>query len=141
MKNILVVHGPNLNLLGEREPELYGSETLDEINKNIADHANKYGVECRFFQSNHEGAIIDTIQDNRKWMDGLIINPGAYTHSSAAIRDTLLILSCPIIEVHLSNIHSREKFRRHSYISPVATGVICGLGAKGYILAVDALAL
>ncbi|MCH7783741.1 type II 3-dehydroquinate dehydratase [candidate division KSB1 bacterium] len=141
MKNILVVHGPNLNLLGEREPELYGSETLDEINKNIADHANKHGIECRFFQSNHEGAIIDTIQDNRKWMDGLIINPGAYTHSSAAIRDTLLILSCPIIEVHLSNIHSREKFRRHSYISPVATGVICGLGAKGYILAVDALAL
>ena len=141
MKNILVVHGPNLNLLGEREPELYGSETLDEINKNIADHANKHGIKCRFFQSNHEGAIIDTIQDNRKWMDGLIINPGAYTHSSAAIRDTLLILSCPIIEVHLSNIHSREKFRRHSYISPVATGVICGLGAKGYILAVDSLAL
>lgn len=140
MKKILVVHGPNLNLLGEREPELYGSLTLDEINKNIAEHAKKYGIECRFFQSNHEGAIIDTIQENRKWMDGLIINPGAYTHSSAAIRDTLTILSCPIIEVHISNIHNREKFRRHSYISPVATGVICGLGANGYILAVDSLA-
>jgi len=141
MKKILIIHGPNLNLLGEREPEIYGTQTLDEINRNIAEHAKKYEIECRFFQSNHEGAIIDNIQDNRKWMEGLIINPGAYTHSSIAIRDTLSMLSCPIIEVHLSNIHSREHFRKRSYISPVATGVICGLGAKGYILAVDSLAL
>ena len=139
MKRLLVVHGPNLNLLGEREPEIYGTQTLDEINEMIKERAAHHGVECRFFQSNHEGALIDTVQENRTWMDGLIINPGAFTHTSAALHDALSPLSCPVIEVHLSNIYSREKFRRYSFISPAAKGVICGLGAVGYILAVDAL--
>lgn len=139
MKNILIIHGPNLNLLGEREPEIYGKQTLDEINKVILDYAGNHGMECKFFQSNHEGALIDTIQENRNWMNGLIINPGGYTHTSIALRDAVSALSCPKVEVHLSNIHSREKFRRRSYISPVVNGVICGCGSHGYILALDAL--
>lgn len=140
MKNILIVNGPNLNILGEREPEIYGNETLQEICDAISRHAAHHGCECRFVQSNHEGALIDAVHENRNWMDGLIINPGGFTHTSIALRDALCSLSCPIIEVHLSNIHARERFRRFSYISPVVTGVICGLKSKSYLLAVDALA-
>ncbi|KPK88522.1 3-dehydroquinate dehydratase [bacterium SM23_31] len=139
MKNLLIVHGPNLNLLGEREPEIYGTQTMNEINDIIKEHAEKHNIVCRFFQSNHEGALIDIIHENHKWMDGLIINPGAYAHTSIALRDALSVLSCPIIELHLSNIYNREKFRQRSFISPVATGVICGLGAAGYTLAIDAI--
>lgn len=139
MKNLLVVHGPNLNLLGEREPEFYGTQTLKNVDELIKVQAEKHGIECRFFQSNHEGALIDIIQENRTWMDGLIINPGAYTHTSIALRDALSAVSCPVIEVHFSNIHRREKFRRRSFVSQVATGVISGFGAAGYTLAVDAI--
>ena len=139
MQKLLVVHGPNLNLLGEREPEIYGTQTLAQINDLIKERADQHGIECRFFQSNHEGSLIDALHENRTWMDFLIINPGAYTHTSISLRDALGVLSCPIIEVHLSNIHSREEFRRFSFISPVAKGVICGLGAAGYVLAVEAL--
>ncbi|MFC1555540.1 type II 3-dehydroquinate dehydratase [candidate division KSB1 bacterium] len=139
IKKILILHGPNLNLLGEREPEMYGFKTLDDINKDIENHASQYGIECIFFQTNHEGGIIDKIHEQRSLIDGLIINPGGLTHSSVSIRDALAAVNCPKIEVHLSNIHAREKFRKHSYISPVVSGIICGCGAKGYILAVDAI--
>jgi len=139
MKNILVVHGPNLNLLGERETEIYGSQSLAEINRLMEERAAAHDIECRFFQSNHEGAILDTIHENRKWMDGHIINPGALSHTSVALLDALSALSCPIIEVHLSNIFKRESFRHRSYISPVVTGGIFGLGAHGYLVAVDVL--
>ena len=140
MKNLLIVHGPNLNLLGEREPDKYGTQTLDEINKSVTGHAETYGIKCRFFQSNHEGELIDTLQKESSWFDGLIINPGALSHTSIALRDTISALTCPVAEVHLTNIHSREDFRRFSFISAVSTGVIYGFGAKGYLLAVDALA-
>ena len=139
MKNILVVHGPNLNLLGERETEIYGSQSLAEINRLMEERAAAHDIECRFFQSNHEGAILDTIRENRKLMDGHIINPGALSHTSVALLDALSALSCPIIEVHLSNIFKRESFRHRSYISPVVTGGIFGLGAHGYLVAVDVL--
>jgi len=139
MKNILILHGPNLNLLGEREPEIYGNQTLDDINSAVRKHAEKKEIECKFYQSNHEGSLIDAVHENRTWMNALIINPGGFTHTSVALRDAIAALSCPVIEVHLSNIHAREKFRRFSFISPVATGVICGCGAHGYILAVEAL--
>ncbi len=139
MKKILVVHGPNLNLLGEREPEIYGSQTLQDINILIEKKAELHGIECRFFQSNHEGVILDAVHKNRTWMDGLIINPGAYTHTSIALYDALTALSCPIIEVHLSNIYRRESFRHHSYTSKAATGGVFGIGARGYLLAVDAM--
>ncbi len=139
MKNILVVHGPNLNLLGERETEIYGSQSLAEINRLMKERAAAHDIECRFFQSNHEGAILDTIHENRKLMDGHIINPGALSHTSVALLDALSALSCPIIEVHLSNIFKRESFRHRSYISPVVTGGIFGLGAHGYLVAVDVL--
>jgi len=139
IKKLLVIHGPNLNLLGEREPEIYGYQTLDDINTAIDTHAKQYEIECNFFQSNHEGALIDAIHEYRSSIDGLIINPGAYTHTSIALRDALSTVDCPIVEVHLSNIHAREEFRKISFISPVVTGVICGFGAVGYILAVEAL--
>ncbi|MCP4725282.1 MAG: type II 3-dehydroquinate dehydratase [bacterium] len=139
MKKILIIHGPNLNLLGEREPEIYGTQTLEDINSNLDRDAKKHDVELKFFQSNHEGAIIDEIQEQRKWMDGLIINPGAYTHTSIAIMDALSALECPIVEVHLSNIFSREKFRRHSYVSQVVEAVISGCSSFGYNLALYAL--
>jgi 3-dehydroquinate dehydratase-2 len=139
MKKILIINGPNLNLLGERNPELYGNETLEDINNRIGEYAKQYDIECRFFQSNHEGALIDCIQEHRKWMDGLIINPAAYTHTSVALHDAIKELTCPVIEVHLSNIYCREEFRHNSFVSSVATGIIAGFGPKGYILAIDAL--
>ncbi|RMH51948.1 MAG: type II 3-dehydroquinate dehydratase [Zetaproteobacteria bacterium] len=135
--SILVLHGPNLNLLGRREPERYGSETLAQIDGRLAALADELGVALTSFQSNSETALVDRIQQCEA--DGIIINPAAYTHTSVAIRDALLAVARPFIEVHLSNIHRREPFRRRSYLSDVALGVICGLGGEGYLLALRAM--
>lgn len=139
-KKLLLVNGPNLNMLGKREPETYGTTTLAELETQCKHTATQLGVELACVQSNHEGEIIDIIQRAKDVYDGLIINPGAFTHSSIAIMDALLILTCPIIEVHISNIHARESFRHQSYVSGVAAGVICGLGIDGYHYAIEALA-
>ncbi|MCV2365825.1 type II 3-dehydroquinate dehydratase [Paucibacter sp. DJ1R-11] len=135
---ILVIHGPNLNLLGTREPGVYGSQTLAQIDADLAEMATNAGAELKSFQSNHEGALVDRIQAAAQ--DGcrfIIINPAAYTHTSVAIRDALAAVALPFIEVHLSNVHKREAFRQHSYFSELAVGVICGLGAQGYRLALN----
>lgn len=137
---ILVIHGPNLNLLGRREPEIYGRTTLDEINTRLAALSAKLGLALDTFQSNHEGAIIDCIQQAAGVYDGLIINAAAFTHTSVAIRDALAMLKAPVIEVHLSNIHRREPFRHTSMMAAVVTGQILGLGAAGYALALRGLA-
>ncbi|HGJ67415.1 TPA: type II 3-dehydroquinate dehydratase [bacterium] len=136
---ILVIHGPNLNLLGKREPSIYGLQTLTEINQDIEDLAKKLDVELKIIQSNSEGIIVSFIGDNAEWADGIIINPAAYTHTSVAIRDAISGTGLPAIEVHLSNVFRREEFRHFSYISPVAIGVICGLGPEGYLLALNAI--
>ena len=136
---ILVIHGPNLNLLGRREPEIYGRTTLDEINRDLTELGAQLGVGVDTFQSNHEGAIVDRIQQAADSCDGLIINAAAFTHTSIAIRDALSVLAVPIIEVHLSNIHRRETFRHTSMMAGVVTGQILGLGAVGYVLALRAL--
>lgn len=136
---ILVLHGPNLNLLGTREPQVYGATTLDQINTGLTQHASSRGASLSAFQSNHEGALVDRVQAART--DGtqfILINPGAYTHTSVALRDALAGVAIPFIEVHLSNVHKRESFRHHSYFSDIAEGVIVGLGATGYRLALDA---
>lgn len=138
-KKIIVIHGPNLNMLGKREPAIYGSTTLDDINAELVKRASEKGIELETFQSNHEGAIVDRIQAAYKNVSGVIINPAAYTHTSVAIRDALLLLDVPIVEVHISNIHKRESFRHHSYIADIATGQIAGLGVEGYYLALEAL--
>jgi 3-dehydroquinate dehydratase-2 len=133
---ILVLHGPNLNLLGSREPTVYGSTTLAQIDANLAEIAAKAGFSLESFQSNHEGALVDRIQTTaREGCRFIIINPAAYTHTSVAMRDALAAVDLPFIEVHLSNIHKRETFRHHSFFSELALGVICGLGAQGYQLA------
>jgi 3-dehydroquinate dehydratase-2 len=137
---ILVIHGPNLNLLGRREPEIYGRTTLDEINGHLTTLGAQLGLTLDSFQSNHEGAIVDRIQQAAGVYDGLIINAAAFTHTSIAIRDALAMLKAPIIEVHLSNIHRREPFRHTSITAGVVTGQILGLGAAGYSLALRALA-
>lgn len=139
-QSILVVHGPNLNMLGKREPEHYGSQTLDDINDAVRAKAAGLGLLVSFFQSNHEGEIVDAIQDAVGRIQGLIINPAAYTHTSVAIRDAVLLLNVPTIEVHLSNIHKREPFRHRSFIADIATAQISGLGASGYLFALEALA-
>ncbi|MDR4652869.1 MAG: type II 3-dehydroquinate dehydratase [Nitrosomonas sp.] len=143
VNNILVIHGPNLNLLGMREPEIYGRLTLDDINRNLSLQAEKVSVNISFFQSNAESALVDRIQQAMTdGTDFIIINPAAYTHTSVAMRDALAAVKLPFIEVHLSNVFSRESFRHHSFFSDLAVGVITGLGAKGYALALDyALAL
>jgi 3-dehydroquinate dehydratase-2 len=137
--SILVIQGPNLNLLGTREPEIYGKTTLEDIHANLGTIAKSNSVDLSTFQSNHEGELIDRVQKAKQdGVDFIIINPGAFTHTSVALRDALAGVAIPFIEVHLSNIHQREEFRRHSYLSDIATGVICGLGAIGYELALQA---
>lgn len=135
---ISVIHGPNLNLLGHRDPEVYGKESFDTLNRRVEEHAKANGIEARIFQSNSEGALIDQIQEMREWADAIVINAGAYSHYSYAIRDALADTRLPVVEVHLSNVHSREEFRRHSVISPIATGIIAGFGAQSYLLALTA---
>ncbi|MCF8470995.1 MAG: type II 3-dehydroquinate dehydratase [Parvibaculum sp.] len=139
-KPVFVLNGPNLNLLGQREPEIYGSTTLADIERQVRAKAKVLGltVECR--QSNHEGELVDWIQEARDGAAGLILNAGAYSHTSIAIHDALAMLDMPVIEVHISNVHKRESFRHHSTLSSVATGVICGLGTIGYELALEAVA-
>ena len=139
MKKIIILNGPNLNLLGEREKSQYGSFTLTDVEKTCKEFANKNNLNIDFFQSNIEGELIQKIQDSRKNKDGLIINAGGYTHTSVAIHDALKILKITIIELHISNIYNREEFRHKSLISKVARGVICGFGAKGYVMALDAM--
>ncbi len=140
MKKILVIHGPNLNMLGSREPDLYGKENIDTINRSIEDEATVLGFVVEIFQSNSEGEIVDCIQRGVETVSLIIINPAAYTHTSVAIRDALLAVDLPAIEVHLSNIHKREEFRKKSLISDVVLGQISGFGAHGYILALKAAA-
>lgn len=137
---ISILNGPNLNLLGEREPAVYGRETLLDLEHCCRDEAATLGVDIDFRQTNHEGELVTWIQESRKGVAGLILNAGAYTHTSVALLDALTVLNVPIIEVHLSNIFRRESFRHHSYVSPAATGVVCGLGFDGYRLALRALA-
>lgn len=139
-KRILVIHGPNLNMLGRREPETYGYTTLADIDRELTRLGPQWGLTVDTFQSNHEGAIVDTIQQSMGAVAGLIINPAAFTHTSIAIRDALIPIAVPIIEVHISNIHKREPFRHHSYLSDIATGQIVGLGVNGYYLALRAIA-
>ncbi|MEJ2123449.1 MAG: type II 3-dehydroquinate dehydratase [Alphaproteobacteria bacterium] len=140
IKPVYILNGPNLNLLGKREPHIYGSETLADLHARLERHASTLGFAIDFRQTNHEGALVDWIQEAREQASAIVINPAAYSHSSIAILDALLAADVPVIEVHLSNIHKREPFRHHSYVSRAALGVICGLGAKGYELALDALA-
>lgn len=136
---ILVLHGPNLNLLGSREVSIYGTQSLDDINTALHERAKEHDVYLETFQSNHEGALIDALHAARSWADGVIINPAAYTHTSVALRDALAAVALPAIEVHLSNVHAREPFRHTSLTAPVVWGQIVGLGPLGYLLALDAL--
>ncbi len=139
-KPVLVLNGPNLNLLGQRQPEIYGTTTLDDIATNCRDAAERNGLSVDFQQSNDEGELVAAIQTAREQASAIIINAAAYTHTSVAILDALLASDLPVVEVHLSNIHRREEFRHQSYVSRAATGVICGFGAKGYEMALDAVA-
>ena len=138
--NVLIIHGPNLNMLGKREPEIYGKTTLEEINTSLETLGKKLGLVVETFQSNHEGAIVDRVQEAAGTQKGLIINPAAYTHTSIAIRDALILLDIPVIEIHISNIYKREPFRHKSVISDVVTAQIAGFGVRGYTMALEALA-
>jgi len=137
--NILLIHGPNLHLLGRRQPEIYGSQTLADIDQHLMEVATQRHVTLKTFQSNHEGEIVTIIGQHIDWADGILINPAAYTHTSVAIRDALATIGLPVIELHLSNVHGRESFRHHSYIAPIATGTIAGFGAFSYDLAIEAM--
>jgi 3-dehydroquinate dehydratase-2 len=138
--HILVIHGPNLNMLGQRETDIYGNLTLDQIDRELVGHGERLQILVDTFQSNHEGALVDRLQEAVDKVDGIIINPAAYTHTSVALRDALLLHTVPIIEIHLSNIDKREPFRHHSYIADIASARIAGFGATGYRLALDGLA-
>jgi 3-dehydroquinate dehydratase II len=137
--SILVLHGPNLNLLGQREPGIYGSLSLAEINRLLKEEAEKLAVNIEFTQSNHEGVLVDQIHSAKGQHQGILINPGAYTHTSVALRDAIAGINIPTVEVHLSNVYRREEFRHHSYIAPVAIGQISGFGAQSYMLGLQAL--
>lgn len=137
---VLVLHGPNLNMLGTREPEVYGRMTLAGVNAMLEEEAGRLGIELKTFQSNVEGELVTAIQQAAGWADAIVINPAAYTHTSVALRDAVSAVAIPTIEVHLSNVHAREPFRHHSYIAPVAVGQICGFGAESYRLALLAAA-
>lgn len=137
--NVLVLHGPNLNLTGFREPELYGKKPLSDIDSDIQRVAGELSIDVRILQSNHEGVLIDTIQEHRTWAEAIVINPGAFTHYSFALRDALVSVRIPVIEVHLSNVQARDEFRKESVIAPVCVGTIAGFGADSYLLALTAL--
>ncbi len=139
MKRILVLHGPNLNLLGKREPEIYGSMTLEEINAWLTDLGETLGAEIVCEQSNHEGGLIDALHGARDWADGVVFNPGGYTHTSVALRDAVTAIGIPVVEVHLSNVDAREEFRHRSLISPVCAGKVSGFGWRSYALGLRAL--
>ncbi|MDA1215900.1 MAG: type II 3-dehydroquinate dehydratase [Chloroflexi bacterium] len=138
--SVLVINGPNLNMLGQREQDIYGSLTLADIEARVKTHAESLGVTVEFFQSNNEGEIIDYVQKHQSDAIGIVINPGAFTHTSVALRDCLAIVTAPVVEVHISNIYAREEFRHLSYVAPVADGQISGLGWQGYLLALDYIA-
>jgi 3-dehydroquinate dehydratase II len=138
-KKILLLHGPNLNLLGTREPHIYGAMTLERINTIAAAHIQPYKIELRAEQSNHEGALIDVLHIARNWADGVVFNPGAYTHTSVALRDAISAINLPVVEVHLSNVHAREEFRHKSLLAPVCVGQVAGFGWRSYLLGIDAL--
>lgn len=139
MASVLILNGPNLNLLGTRQPEVYGSTTLDEIETRCKEHGQAIDLPVSFEQSNHEGALIDSIHAARGTHDGIILNAGAYTHTSIALMDAIVSVELPAIELHLSNVHAREDFRHKSYIAKACVGIICGFGGHGYILAMDAM--
>lgn len=140
MPAILILHGPNLNLLGQREPDVYGRTTLEEIDRRLVEAGKELGLEVRSFQSNGEGALIDALHAARGWAGGVIFNPGGYTHTSVALRDAISAISLPVIEVHLSNVYAREPFRHQSLIAPVCAGKIVGFGWRSYLLALQAMA-
>jgi 3-dehydroquinate dehydratase-2 len=140
MVAIMILHGPNLNLLGQREPEVYGKMTLEEIDQRLVTAGKELALEVRSFQSNSEGGLIDTLQAARAWASGVIFNPGGYTHTSVALRDAIAAIELPVIEVHLSNVYAREEFRHKSMISPVCAGKITGFGWRSYLLGLHALA-
>lgn len=139
MKKVLILNGPNLNLLGTREPDVYGSLTLDDINQRLIDYGKSARVEVKCFQSNSEGALIDALHDAREWASGVVFNPGAYTHTSVALRDAIAAIGIPVIEVHLSNVYAREEFRHKSLLAAVCLGKITGFGWRSYLMGLQAL--